>query len=157
MIILGIDPGSRYTGWGVISVTGNRMQFIAANRVVLGDIPHEERLVLIYDAIRDIVMKYQPDLVSVESVFVSKNAQSALKLGQARGAAIVAIAKQGVPLVEVSPRLVKKTVTGYGGATKMSVGDMVGRLLATQQSLSVDAADALAVAISASSMTRSKV
>jgi crossover junction endodeoxyribonuclease RuvC len=157
VIILGIDPGSRYTGWGVISIVGNRMQLVAADRVVLGDRPHEERLVLIYDAVRDIVTQYQPDLVAVETVFVSKNVQSALKLGQARGVAIVAAAKFGLPLVEVSPRLVKKVVTGYGGASKMGVGDMVARLLSTQQPLSEDAADALAIAISASSMTRSKV
>ncbi|MEC7030878.1 MAG: crossover junction endodeoxyribonuclease RuvC [Pseudomonadota bacterium] len=157
MVILGIDPGSRYTGWGVIRVLGNRMQFIAANRVVLGQIAHEKRLVLIYEAITDIVKMYQPDIVAIESVFVSKNVQSALKLGQARGAAIVAATRPGAEIVEVSPRLVKKVVTGYGGATKMNVGDMVARLLSIQNKLSVDAADALAIAISASSMVRSRV
>ncbi len=157
MVILGIDPGSKYTGWGLIRVLGNQMQLIAADRVSLGDLAHEKRLVLIYDSILDIVTKHQPDMVAIESIFVSKNAQSALKLGQARGAAIVAAMRCDAKFVEVSARQVKKMVTGYGGATKINVGDMVARLLSTQVTLSVDAADALAIAISASSMTRRKI
>ena len=157
MIILGIDPGSRYTGWGVIKVEGNRLVYLKAGRLVLGDIVHAERLVLIYDGLADIVSAYEPEIVAIECVFVSKNAQSALKLGQARGAAMLAAAKQGKQLIEVEPRLVKKIVTGYGAAGKMSVGDMVSRLLSCKASLSVDAADALAIAISASSIMRSRV
>ncbi|MCP8352328.1 crossover junction endodeoxyribonuclease RuvC [Candidatus Synchoanobacter obligatus] len=157
MKILGIDPGSRYTGWGVIQVTGHKMQCIAAGRLVLGDRPHAERLVLIYEGVSDIVSTYQPEVVGVESVFVSKNVQSALKLGQARGAALVAVAKANLEIFEISPRLVKKSVTGYGATAKVGVGDMVQRLLGCQMVLSEDAADALAIAISASSMKRSQV
>jgi len=157
VIILGIDPGSRYTGWGVIEASGSRLKFLGANRLVLGDGDHDKRLVLIYDQISDIVSTYKPDIAILESVFVSKNVQSALKLGQARGASMVAIARQGVPITEVSPRAVKKTVTGYGGATKMNVGDMVSRLLSVNVQLSVDAWDALAIAISGSSLIRSKI
>lgn len=157
MIILGIDPGSRYTGWGVIAVEGSRMRCISAGRLSLGDIPHEKRLVLIYDGLVDIVSEYRPEIAAIECVFVSKNAQSALKLGQARGVAMLAVAKYDLTLLEISPRLVKKTVTGSGAAGKNSVGDMVSRLLSCQNELSVDAADALAIAISASSMIRSKV
>lgn len=157
MIILGIDPGSRYTGWGVLEVQGSRLRYIDAGRLVLGDGVHEERLVLIFDQLSHIVSQHQPQVAVIESVFVSKNVQSALKLGQARGACMVAIAKYGIPLFEVSPRLVKKTVTGYGGATKMAIGDMVSRLLSIPNTLSVDAADALAIAISGSSLVRSKI
>jgi crossover junction endodeoxyribonuclease RuvC len=133
------------------------MRYIAAGRLSVGDIPHEKRLVLIYDGIVDIVSRYGPETAAIESVFVSKNVQSALKLGQARGVAMLALAKADLILLEVAPRLVKKTVTGYGGAGKMQVGGMVSRLLNCQESLSEDAADALAIAISASSMIRSRV
>lgn len=157
MVILGIDPGSRYTGWGVIEVAGSKMVYKAAGRLSLGEISHAERLVLIYDGLGDIVTKYKPELVAIECVFVSKNVQSALKLGQARGAAMLAAAKQGLKLVEVEPRLVKKVVTGSGASGKVQVGDMVSRLLSYKGELSVDASDALAIAISASSMIRSYV
>ena len=157
MVILGIDPGSRYTGWGVIRVEGNRMVCIDAGRLSLGNSEHAQRLVLIYDGLVDIVSKYKPDVVAIECVFVSKNVQSALKLGQARGAAMLAAAKLGNEIIEVEPRLVKKIVTGYGAAGKMNVGDMVCRLLSYKGVLSVDAADALAIAISASSLMRSRV
>lgn len=150
MIVFGIDPGSNFTGWGVIEVKGRAMKCIAAGRICLGQKPYGEKLVLIYDGITSIVEQYQPEVVGIETVFVHKNVQSALKLGQARGAALLAVAKQGLMPKEVSPRLVKKTVTGHGGTEKNGVAKMVKYLLGVQETLSEDAADALAIAICAS-------
>lgn len=150
MILLGVDPGSRYTGWGVIKVVDRRMSCVSAGRIALTDKEHAKRLVLIYDGISSIVQEFQPDAAAIESVFVQKNVQSALKLGQARGVAMAACAQHGLVPYEISPRTVKQCVTGYGATGKVGVGDMVQRLLGMQQSLSVDAFDALAIAISAS-------
>lgn len=157
MIILGIDPGSRYTGWGVIRFVQGELRCLAAGRICLGDRAHGERLVLIYDGIHSIVSQYQPSVVAIESVFVNKNVQSALKLGQARGVALVACAKSGLEPIEISPRLVKKTVAGYGAMGKTGVAEMVKRLLRVEEDLSVDASDALAIAIAASAMQRSQI
>ena len=156
MVILGIDPGSRYTGWGVIRVEGNRMVCIDAGRLSLGNSEHAQRLVLIYDGLSDILNKYQPKAAAIEGVFVHKNAQSALKLGQARGVAMLACAHHHLLPEEISPRSVKQCITGSGGATKDMVAMMVKRLLHLQKPLSVDATDALAIAISCGHMLSSK-
>ena len=153
MILLGIDPGSRYTGWGVIQVLNRKMSCVSAGRITLTDSEHCKRLVLIYDGISSIVQEFKPSVAAIESVFVQKNVQSALKLGQARGAAMVACAKHGLVPYEISPRSVKQCVTGSGAAGKDGVGQMVQRLLGVDQSLSVDAFHALAIAISASMHT----
>lgn len=150
MIALGIDPGSNYTGWGVIEVHGRQMKCLGAGRICLGKYDHGERLVLIYDGINSIVEQYRPEIAALETVFVHKNVQSALKLGQARGAAFLAMAKNNLSPIEISPRLVKKTVTGYGGMEKEGVSKMVKYMLGLQETLSTDATDALAIAISAS-------
>ena len=150
MILLGIDPGSRYTGWGVVRLSERKLSCVSAGRLSLTDKEHSKRLVLIYDGILSILQEFKPDVAAIESVFVQKNVQSALKLGQARGAAMVACGKYGITPQEISPRTVKQCVTGYGGSGKSGVGDMVQRLLGMNQVLSVDAFDALAIAISAS-------
>ena len=147
MVILGIDPGSRYTGWGVIRVEGNRMEGLGADRLSLGNSEHAQRLVLIYDGLVDIVSEYKPDIVAIECVFVSKNVQSALKLGQARGIALLVPAEFGLFVGEYPPNLVKKTVVGSGHATKEQVQMMVQTLLRDCDVTSADAADALAIAI----------
>lgn len=148
MIAIGIDPGSRYTGWGIVEVQGRQMRCVEAGRICLPDTDHAERLVLIFEGISSIVAEYQPEVAGIESVFVQKNVRSALMLGQARGAAIVALAKNGLMPYEISPRLVKKTVTGSGAMEKKGVAMMVMRLLGMKQAVSLDASDALAIAIS---------
>lgn len=150
MIVMGVDPGSNYTGWGVIEVQGRSMRCLAAGRICLGQKPYSERLVLIYDGLVSIVEQYRPEVAAIETVFVHKNVQSALKLGQARGAAVLALAKMGVMPQEISPKLVKKTVAGHGNVDKEGVSKMVRYLLGVKEELSVDASDALAIAISAS-------
>lgn len=157
MIVMGVDPGSVYTGFGVISINGGQMSCLTAGRLSVKDLDHGKRLVLIYDGITSIVEEYHPTIAAIETVFVSKNVQSALKLGQARGAALLAMAKKGLTPHEVSPRLVKKTITGFGGAEKSGVMKMVRQLLGVQGVLSEDAADALAIAICASICNRSLV
>ena len=148
MIILGIDPGSRYTGWGVVKAEPSRMVCLAAGRLSITQVDHSKRLVLIYQGLSDILSQHQPTYAGIEGVFVHKNAQSALKLGQARGVAMLACAHYGLEPHEISPRSVKQCVTGSGAATKDHVSMMVKRLLQIQQDLSVDATDALAIAVS---------
>jgi|AntRauTorckE5430_2_1112549.scaffolds.fasta_scaffold00045_29 crossover junction endodeoxyribonuclease RuvC len=157
MIVLGIDPGSNYTGWGVIEVENRKMRSLGAGRISVGQHEFGKRLVLIYDGITSIVKQYNPQVAAIETVFVHKNVQSALKLGHARGAALVAVEKLGLSPIEISPRLVKKTVCGHGGMDKKGVEKMVKYLLGVQEALSTDAADALAIAISASVLHGSKV
>ncbi len=148
-IILGIDPGSRKTGYGVIDQQGNQSRFLdcgTLNVVDKGDIPI--RLGHIFQGISDVCQRWQPDEVSIEKVFMANNADSALKLGQARGAAIVAAVQHNIPVFEYSARQVKQAVTGQGGADKKQVAQMVCRLLSLQKTPQADAADALAIAIS---------
>lgn len=143
-IILGIDPGSRRTGYGVIAVKGNSQQYITSGFIDLTSYPPLERLRQIYLGLRSIIDTHQPDEAAIEQVFMNENAASALKLGQARGAAIVAL---DMPMAEYSARQVKKSVVGMGAAQKDQVQFMVKRLLRLTGDLQVDAADALAVAL----------
>ena len=147
MRILGIDPGSRATGFGVIEITSGRARCLAHGviRTANGEFP--ERLGEIFAAVREQVRTHRPDQVAVESVFVSRNPASALKLGQARGAAICAIIAEGLSVAEYSPRSVKQALVGRGGADKSQVAHMVGVLLGLADAPSEDAADALAVAL----------
>lgn len=146
--ILGIDPGSRVTGYGVIDSDGTRSRLVESGCIRLrgGDFP--TRLGEIYTALRAVVDRHAPAEIAVEQVFVSHNAQSALKLGQARGAAICAAVTAGLPVFEYTPRAVKQAVVGTGAADKTQVQHMVRRLLALDGDLAADAADALAVALS---------
>ncbi|HBR97050.1 MAG TPA: crossover junction endodeoxyribonuclease RuvC [Gammaproteobacteria bacterium] len=145
--VMGIDPGSVVTGYGVIETDGIRVFHLDHGhiRVAGDDLP--EKLGFIYHKIDALVTEFSPDEAGVEQVFMSNNAMSALKLGQARGAAICALVQHGVKVCEYTPRLVKQSVVGHGGASKEQVQHMVGTLLGITQKLQADAADALATAI----------
>ena len=148
MRILGIDPGSRATGYGVIEKEGNRLIHID-NGVIR---PPEkaglpERLLAIFTDLAAIIDKYSPQAAAIEQVFMSQNAQSALKLGQARGAALLAMAQAGLEIGEYSPMQVKSAVVGYGRAAKSQVQQMVKALMNLPEIAQEDASDALAVAI----------
>lgn len=146
-IILGIDPGSNITGFGVIQVQGNRQRYLTSGCIRIHPGSLSERLVQVYDGIRQIVVQYQPTEAAIEQVFMSQNAASALKLGQARGVAMVAAAMEGIAVAEYSARQIKQAVVGYGAAKKDQVQQMVKRLLNLSGQPQVDAADGLAVAL----------
>ena len=146
-IILGIDPGSRLTGYGVVRQTGQKFEYIASGciRLTLNDIP--DRLKQIFDGVSEIIQQTQPDVFAIEQVFMARNPDSALKLGQARGAAIVAAKNAGLEVFEYSARQVKQSVVGTGAADKTQVQHMVATLLALPAAPQADAADALAIAL----------
>lgn len=143
-VIIGIDPGSRRTGYGVIRLEGNRYCYLASGYLNLINYEPHERLRQIYLGIKQITTSHQPIEAAIEQVFMHKNPSSALKLGQARGAAIVAL---DIPVVEYSARQVKQSVVGNGAAAKDQVQFMVQRLLNLKGTLQADAADALAIAL----------
>jgi crossover junction endodeoxyribonuclease RuvC len=147
MRILGIDPGSRLTGFGIIEVNGDRVNAVQHGVIKAGTGEFPERLGIIFAGVRDLIGEHQPAEVAIETVFVSRNAGSALKLGQARGAAICAAISLGLPVSEYAPRSVKQAIVGRGGADKVQVQHMVMVLLQLQEKLQEDAADALAVAL----------
>lgn len=148
MRLLGLDPGLRHTGWGVIDVAGNRLSHVA-NGVVDSDstLPIAERLVQIADGLARVIAEHRPDEAAVEETFVNRNATSTLKLGHARGVAILAPARAGLPVSEYPANQIKKAVVGAGHATKEQIAMMVRTLLPGCEPASADAADALAVAI----------
>jgi len=144
MIIIGIDPGSRITGYGIIRTEGNNHIHIDSGCIrITADNPGT-RLQQIYTGLKTIIQNHQPIEAAIEQVFMHQNPGSALKLGQARGAAIVALA---LPIAEYSARQVKQSVVGYGAAKKEQVQHMVKQLLNLKETLQADAADALAVAL----------
>ena len=144
--ILGLDPGSLRTGFGVIDCAGGTLTIVAQGCIATSGGPLADRLRLIHARVAEIILEHRPAEVAVERVFLSKNADSALKLGQARGAALAAVpATLGVH--EYAPRAVKLAVVGVGGAEKAQVAHMVKQLLRVELRLGADAADALAVAI----------
>ena len=143
MRILGLDPGSRITGIGVID--GEAL--IAAQQLSLGGGEMPERLAGIFSGVSDVIAEFRPDVVAVETVFMSRNPQSAIKLGQARGAAICAAVNAGLAVHEYAPRLIKQAIAGRGGADKKQVQHMVRVLLKSSETFGADAADALAVAL----------
>lgn len=146
-LVLGIDPGSRVTGYGVIDVQGNRLSYVDCGciRSEGGALP--ARLKKIFDGVLQLVETHQPSQVAIEEVFVGRNAASALKLGQARGAAMAACLQFKLEVSEYSARQVKQAVVGTGAAQKGQVQHMVKALLGISDTLAEDAADALAVAI----------
>ena len=147
MRLIGLDPGLRLTGWGVIDVEGNRLRHVAHGVVkVAGDRSLAERLAELFEAIAAVVAAQQPVEAAVEETFVNINPGSTLKLGQARGVVMLAPARAGLPVFEYAANLVKKSVTGAGHADKRQIAMMVGRLLPGIDA-TADAADALAVAI----------
>ena len=146
--ILGIDPGLRQTGWGIVTQEGNRLRFIAAGRISPSpDLPMAERLHVIAEGIRAVIDEHRPEDSAIEETFVNKSPLSALKLGQARGAAMLALAYSGLPVSEYAANRIKQSVTGFGHADKTQITAMVSMLLPGVGKLAPDAADALAVAI----------
>lgn len=148
MIILGIDPGLEHTGYGVIQVSGNQYKFLAAGRIsTVAGAPVAQRLATIAMGLKQVVEEHKPAHAAVEEVFVNANAQSSLKLGQARGVCLLVPQQHGVPVAEYAARLVKKSLVGKGNAEKPQVAHMVRVLLPTSANQSADATDALAVAL----------
>lgn len=146
--ILGIDPGSRITGYGVVDVQGSRLSFVACGTIRTSQkYPFAYRLNEIFEGINEVIQLHDPAVAAVEDVFVASNPRSALKLGHARGAAVVAAMQNGLAVHDYSPRKVKQAVAGYGQAEKSQVQHMVGVILGLKGKPSADAADALAVAI----------
>ena len=145
--ILGVDPGSRITGYGIIRIERNRAEYVDAGCIQLKDIPLSARLRLIFDQLSAVIRTHHPTEAAVEKVFMNRNADSALKLGQARGAAIVAAAALELAVFEYSPNEIKQAIVGRGHADKAQVQHMVKALLGLSQTPPADAADALAAAI----------
>ena len=145
--IIGIDPGSRRTGYGIIDVVGSKITYVSSGIIRVPQQSLPERLKLIFDAVTQIIAEYQPEHLGIEEVFVAHNASSALKLGQARGAAIVAAVNAQLPVGEYSARSVKQSIVGTGAADKKQVQQMIVQLLKLSSAPAEDAADALAVAI----------
>lgn len=144
--ILGLDPGSRRTGYGIIESHGSEIRCIAHGRIEVDGLPLAERLARIHDELRSLIVLHRPSEAAVERVFLSRNVESALKLGQARGAALAAIGGE-IKLAEYAPRAVKLATVGFGGADKLQVAHMVRALLSPEGRLTADAADALAIAL----------
>lgn len=146
-IILGIDPGSRITGYGVIRQQGRHLEYLGSGciRTDCDDLPG--RLKQIYAGVTEVITQFQPDAFAIEQVFMARNADSALKLGQARGSAIVAAVNAELPVSEYAARLIKQAVAGKGSADKKQVQHMVVHMLNLNATPQADAADALAVAI----------
>ncbi len=145
--ILGIDPGSRLTGFGVLDFECDCATYVASGRVQTTDGEFPDRLKQIFESVGEIVSQYHPDVVAIESVFVHQNAGSALKLGHARSAAICATFELDIEVFEYAPREIKQAVVGKGSATKDQVQHMVRSLLRLDNEPSADAADALATAL----------
>lgn len=146
--ILGIDPGLRRTGWGLIESEGNRLAFVACGSVATEDkAALAVRLVTIHDGLSAVMTEHVPDEAAVEATFVNKDAAATLKLGQARGIAMLVPAIRGILVAEYAPNLVKKTIVGAGHAEKAQIRMMLGMLLPKADPKTHDAADALAIAI----------
>lgn len=146
-ILLGIDPGSRHTGYGVIEQVGNRSRALAFGTISTSGAEMAPRLGTIFAGLCEVMSAHRPEEVSIEKVFMARNPDSALKLGQARGAALTAVVQSGVPVFEYSARQVKQAVVGRGGAEKGQVAEMVKHLLGLEKRPQEDAADALAIAL----------
>lgn len=146
--LLGVDPGLRRTGWGVIEVTGPRLIWVAHGVVAPeADAPMAERLAQLAAGLRRAILDHRPDEAAVEETFVNMNPKSTLLLGQARGVALATLAAAGLPVAEFSARTVKQSVVGSGAADKNQVAFMIRRILPKAGDVAADAADALAVAI----------
>ena len=146
--ILGIDPGLRRTGWGLLITEGTKLSYVAAGTIMSSDkLPLAERLRELHDGLSDVLRRLEPEEVAVEETFVNKDAQATLKLGHARAIALLVPALAGLPVAEYAANLVKKTVVGSGHADKRQIGAMVRVLLPKAEPPTEDAADALAIAI----------
>lgn len=148
MRLIGLDPGLRHTGWGILEASGSRLIYIADGAIAPDpQLPLPERLVVLHRALSDVVHQYAPEAAAVEETFVNKNAASTLKLGLARGVALLVPALAGLPVAEYPANLIKKSVVGVGHAEKAQVQAMVRMLLPGARLATADSADALAVAI----------
>jgi crossover junction endodeoxyribonuclease RuvC len=146
--IIGIDPGLRRTGWGVVESEGNRLAFVACGSVETSERADlAARLVVIHDGLAQVVARLRPHEAAVEATFVNKDAAATLKLGQARGIAMLIPARAGLSVAEYAPNLVKKTIVGTGHGDKAQIRMMIGVLLPKADPRSEDAADALAIAV----------
>lgn len=146
-LILGIDPGSRVTGYGIVNAVGNRLEYVTCGSIVLPNVEHPQRLKKIFDSICQIIEEFSPQESAIEEVFLGKSVSSALKLGQARGSAMVACLHHDLSVAEYSPRKVKQALVGNGNADKTQVQHMIKVLLGVTGEVQPDAADALAIAI----------
>ena len=147
MRLLGLDPGLRFTGWGVVDMEGNRLRHVANGVIKSGNGERAVRLTRLHRGLQEVVATHCPEGAAVEETFVNRDGQSTLKLGQARGVALLVPALAGIPVSEYAANSVKKSVVGYGHADKTQIGHMIGVLLPGAIVDSPDAADALAVAI----------
>ncbi len=145
--ILGIDPGSRLTGYGLIDCQGGHSRYVASGCLQVAGDSLADKLGLIFRELTGLIAEFQPQQFAIESVFMHRNADSALKLGQARGAAICAAVVRDLPVAEYAPREIKQAVVGKGGADKQQVQHMVRILLSLTEAPRADAADALAIAL----------
>lgn len=144
---MGVDPGSRITGYGIVRAEGRRIEYLDSGCIRVGEKPMAERLQTIFHSLATLIGEYRPEQFAIEQVFMARNPDSALKLGQARGAAIVSAANSGLEVNEYSARQVKQAVVGKGSADKSQVQHMVQVLLALSRKPQADAADALAIAL----------
>jgi len=148
MLVLGVDPGSLVTGYGLVKKEGSTLSYVAGGKI---SFPHpwpfHQRIHRIFSSLVEIIETYHPEEMSIEDIFFAKNVKSALKIGHARGAALVAAVQGGVKVFEYTPLQIKQSVVGYGRATKEQVRAMVKLLLKLDTQFSLDTADALAVAI----------
>ena len=147
MLILGIDPGSRVTGYGVINAVGSRNEYVASGCIRIKGDELPDRLNQVFDGVTEVIHQFSPQEMAIEQVFMARNADSALKLGQARGVAIVASTQQSLPVFEYAARAVKQAVVGKGAADKVQVQHMVAQILKLPGLPQADAADALAIAL----------
>ncbi|MFC4294255.1 crossover junction endodeoxyribonuclease RuvC [Novosphingobium tardum] len=155
MLILGLDPGLGTTGWGIVAKSGSRLSHVANGQIKTDPkAALAERLVTLDRELADVILAHRPDNGAVEEVFVNSNAQSTLKLGQARGVCLLALARAGLPVAEYATRLVKKALVGTGAADKAQVQAMLKVLLPGVRLAGPDAADALAVAIAHAHVAR---
>ncbi|MDX1633062.1 MAG: crossover junction endodeoxyribonuclease RuvC [Marinobacter sp.] len=154
-IILGVDPGSRITGYGIIRCEGRHTEYLDSGCIRVGEKAMAERLQTIFHSLATLIGEYRPDHFAIEQVFMARNPDSALKLGQARGAAIVSAANSGLAVHEYSARQVKQAVVGKGGADKAQVQHMVQAILKLSRKPQEDAADALAIALCHAHMSQS--
>lgn len=147
MRVLGIDPGLRCLGWGVIDVTGSRLGHVANGAIRTEGSDLAERLLMLFTGLSEVLERYTPDAAAVEQTFVNRDGAGTLKLGQARGVAVVVVARAGLAIGEYAPNAVKKAVVGVGHADKVQVAHMVRHQLPGVELAGPDAADALAIAI----------
>jgi crossover junction endodeoxyribonuclease RuvC len=155
MLVLGVDPGSRITGYGLVDKKDNLVSCVEAGVISSpGDVPFYERIHKIYTSMVDIMDRYEPREMAIEDVFFAKNVKSSLKLGHARGAALIAAVNCGVKVFEYTPLEIKKSVVGYGRATKEQIASMVQVILKHPKKFGPDISDALAAAICHLNWTR---